>query len=114
MKKLSLALLISALFPALVITACASAKPRPEHCATFLESSFDPLDTDHDGYLSDAEFQVHRNQMHGTGVPKDCMIPYDKGSYERLASKKGMNKEEFKMHLLEMDKRANQGMGDAK
>ena len=47
--------------------------------------------------------------MHGSGAPPDCHIPYDKGSYERLAGKKGMNKEEFKIHIQEMEKGAAQG-----
>ncbi|MAY89199.1 MAG: hypothetical protein CML02_21055 [Pseudooceanicola sp.] len=72
-------------------------------------SSFEPLDTDKDGYLSDSEFQVHRDLMHGPDVPEECHIPYDKGSYERLASERGMNREEFKVHLKEMEKRAAQG-----
>ncbi len=106
MKKLSLTIPVFALLPLVVIAADTSPTVRPAHCATFDESSFDPLDTDGDGKLSDSEFQVHRDQMHGEDVPEDCHIPYDKGSYERLSGKQGMNKEEFKVHLQEMEERA--------
>ena len=94
----------------LAVTACRTMPTgRPANCAKFDLSSFEPLDANHDGYLSDSEFQVHRNQMHGPGVPQECHIPYDKGSYERLAGSRGMSKEEFKVHLQEMERRAALG-----
>lgn len=94
----------------LPFAACQKASSqRPAHCPQFDMSSFEPLDTNHDGFLSDSEFQVHRDEMHGPNVPKECHIPYDKGSYERLAGKQGMSRDEFKVHLQEMEKRAAQG-----
>ena len=79
---------------------------RPDHCPSFGADSFDDLDTDRDGYLSAPEFQVHRDQMHGPQVSKPCHIPYDKGSYERLAGTKGMDLAQFAVHLQEMARRA--------
>ncbi len=42
---------------------------RPASCVQFPPSNykamFKALDTNHDGYLSPGEFQVHRNEMHG-------------------------------------------------
>ena len=79
---------------------------RPDYCPSFGADSFDDLDTDRDGYLSAPEFQVHRDQMHGPQVPRPCHIPYDKGSYERLAGAKGMDRAQFAVHLQEMARRA--------
>ncbi len=93
----------------LALSGCKNASNRPANCPTFDISSFEPLDIDNNGYLSDTEFQVHRDNMHGPDVPEECHIPYDKGSYERLAGERGMNREEFKVHLQEMDKRAALG-----
>ena len=107
MKSVFIPLIIlGTIFPATFSKADPAA--RPAHCQSFDISSFDALDTDHDGFLSESEFQVHRDQMHGPGVPPDCHIPYDKTSYQRLVAGKGMTKAEFAVHLREMDVRAAQ------
>lgn len=108
--KIKLPTYLLLLISGLALGGCTNGSNRPANCPKFDMSSFEPLDTDQDGYLSDSEFQVHRDDMHGPGVPKECRIPYDKGSYERLAGERGMNREEFKVHLQEMEKRAAQGM----
>lgn len=86
---------------------------RPAYCTQFppldYKAMFKALDTNHDGYLSASEFQVHRNEMHGPGVPQPCRIAYDPGAYERLAGGKGMTPAEFKVHLGEMIERAAMG-----
>lgn len=79
---------------------------RPDFCPSFGASAFDALDADHDGFLGAHEFQVHRDQMHGHQVPEPCHIPYDKGSYERLAGPQGMDRAQFAVHLQEMARRA--------
>lgn len=110
MNKISLTTLAFAVLAGAAFAADDTASgERPTQCQTFGISSFGPLDTNNDRLLSDSEFQVHRDQMHGDDVPAECHIPYDKGSYERLSGKKGMNKSEFKVHLEEMRARAKQG-----
>lgn len=107
--KIKLPVYLLIFFSGLVLSGCKNSSNRPANCPIFDISSFEPLDIDNNGYLSDTEFQVHRNDMHGPGVPEECHIPYDKGSYERLAGERGMNTEEFKVHLQEMEKRAGLG-----